>query len=529
MTSEVIRTAGQRTLGRALASTTVRRGSATALEHDGRALSFSELNSESNRLANALSGLGMERGDRICALSENRLEYALVFYAAAKLGIAVSPLNWRLSAAELGPVIAGVAPRLAFVSARHRSLFAAATGSPPEVKVVALDGRQDRGEIGFDDLVSSGNPADPGAQVEAEDILIITHTSGTTGFPKGAAISHRALLARAMGFAADQGWEDKETFIAWSPLFHTGGVDGLLASGVIGSKCTIIDGMQPDRIAGTVVRERVNWLFLPPGGIGQVVDALRRTGRPRGVRLVGSMADLVPPEAIAETTELFGAPYFNSFGSTEAGCYPCATSFVPVGVAPHSLAKRQSAFCDVLLVDEQGHEVPRGEPGEMLVQGPMLFSGYLAGGYAIENDFAGGWFHTGDVMMRNPDGTLDFVERKKYMIKSGGENIYPAEIERLLVRHPGVAEAAVVKKADARWGEVPVACVAVNEPQVDEAGLRAYLDALLARYKMPREFVFLPAGDFHRNITGKIIRSELEALVSGTGARPATRSGGEPG
>ena len=528
MTKQPILTAGQRTLGRALASTAARRGPATAVEHDGRAYSFSELNSTSNRLANALSGLGLERGDRICALSENRLEYALVFYAAAKLGVAVSPLNWRLSAAELGAVIAGVAPRLALVSTRHRQLFAAATGSPAELTVVALDGQQDRGDIAFDDLIASGAPADPGAQVDAEDVLIITHTSGTTGFPKGAAISHRALIARAMGFAADQGWEERETFIAWSPLFHTGGVDGLLASGVIGSKCTVIDGMQPERIAETVLREHINWLFLPPGGIGQVIDVLRSVGRPRGVRLVGSMADLVPPDTIAETTELFGAPYFNSFGSTEGGCYPCATAFVPIGVVPRSLSKRQSAFCDVLLVDEEGDAVPNGEPGEMLLQGPMLFSGYLASGYAIENDFDGGWFHTGDVMVRNPDGTLDFVERKKYMIKSGGENIYPAEIERLLLRHPGVVEVAVVKKADARWGEVPVACVAVGDPQVDEAGLRAYLDRKLARYKIPKEFAFLPAGDFHRNITGKIIRSDLEALVAGPAPRQPASAGGDP-
>ena len=190
---------------------------------------------------------------------------------------------------------------------------------------------------------------------------------------------------------------------------------------------------------------------------------------------------------------------------------------MPVGVVPGSLSKRQSAFCDVLLVDEEDQEVPSGEPGEMLLRGPMLFSGYLASGYAAEADFAGGWFHTGDVMVRNEDGTLDFVERKKYMIKSGGENIYPAEIERLLVCHPAIVEAAVVRKADARWGEVPVACVAVSDPGGRRGELRAYLDGKLARYKIPKEFVFLRTGDFHRNITGKIIRSELEAMVARPG------------
>ena len=511
MPAEQILRAGQRTVGQALASTAARRGQSVALEHDGRRWTFAEVSAISNRLANALAGLGLRRGHRICVLAENRAEYAFILYAAARVGLAVCPLNWRLPAAELGPVIAGVGPRLAFVSARHRALFtAAASGDLP---VIALDGRQDAADLEFAGLLAGGSDADPAAAVDAEDLLVITHTSGTTGFPKGAALSHRGLIARALGFAADQGWRPEETFIAWSPIFHTGGVDGLLVSGVIGGKCTIIDGMQPDRIAATVVAEPVNWLFLPPGGIGQVTEGLRRAGRPRGVRLVGSMADLVPPALIAETTTIFGAPYFNSFGSTEAGIYPCASSFVPPGVVPASLSKRQSAFCDVVLIDEGEHEVPAGQPGEMLLRCPMLFSGYVASGYAPESDFTGGWFRTGDVMVRNDDGTLDFVERRKYMIKSGGENIYPAEVERLLAAHPAVAEVAVVRKADSRWGEVPVACVAVSDPAVGEVELRGFLDGRLARYKMPRQFRFLQASDFHRNVTGKIIRSELEELV----------------
>jgi acyl-CoA synthetase (AMP-forming)/AMP-acid ligase II len=511
MPPEPILRAGQRTVGQALASAAARRGQAVALEHDGRRWTFAELNAISNKLANALVGLGLRRGDRICILAENRAEYAFILYAAAKRGLTVCPLNWRLSAAELGPVIAGVGPRLAFVSTRHRPLFAAAR--PGDLPVVALDERQDDADLEFAALLAGGSDADPAAPVDAEDIMVITHTSGTTGFPKGAALSHRGLIARALGFAADQGWRPGETFIAWSPIFHTGGIDGLLVSGVIGGKCTIIDGMQPERIADTVIAEPVNWLFLPPGGIAQVTEALRQAGRPRGVRLVGSMADLVPAGLIAETTAIFGAPFFNSFGSTEASIYPSASSFVPPGVVPVSLSKQQSAFCDVLLVDEDDHEVPAGQPGEMLLRCPMLFSGYLASSYAPESDFTGGWFRTGDVMVRNDDGTLDFIDRRKYMIKSGGENIYPAEIERLLAAHPGVVEVVVVRKPDSQWGEVPVACVAVRDPAVGEGELRAYLDGRLARYKMPRQFTFLQASDFHHNITGKIIRSELEDLV----------------
>jgi acyl-CoA synthetase (AMP-forming)/AMP-acid ligase II len=521
-TAPVILAAGGRTLGQALVSTTIRRPDVVALEHEGRTWTFRELNAVSNRLAHGLRALGLTRGDRVSILAENRPEYAFLFYAAAKLGVAVSPLNWRLPAAELGPVAAGVGPRLVFVSARYRPLLAQATEiiedtAAAGLRVVALDDPAEGDDLTFAGLVAAGSDAEPDAHVEPEDILVITHTSGTTGFPKGAALSHRGLIARALGFAADHGWRDDETFVAWSPMYHTGGVDGLLVNGVIGGKSTIIDGMRPDEIAAVVVREPVNWLFLPPGGIEPVVAALRRAGPPRRVRLVGSMADLVAPETIADTTRAFDAPYFNSFGSTEAGIYPCGTSFVPVGVVPAALSKRQSAFCDVRLVDEDDVEVPDGTPGEMLLRCPMLFSGYLARGYVPEADFTGGWFHSGDVLVRNGDGTLDFVERKKYLIKSGGENIYPAEIERLLARHPAVVEAAVVRKPDGRWGEVPVACVAVSDPGVGEGELRGYLDGKLARYKMPKEFAFLAASDFHRNLTGKIVRADLETLVAGPG------------
>jgi acyl-CoA synthetase (AMP-forming)/AMP-acid ligase II len=509
--AEPVIRAGQRTVGEALASTAARRAGAVALEHGGRRWTFAELHAIAARLASALTGLGLRRGERICVLAENRAEYAFILYAAARTGLAVCPLNWRLPAAELGPVMAGVGPRLTFVSARYRALLAGA--GPGDARIVALDDREDDADLEFGALLAGGSATAPAVPVDAEDILVITHTSGTTGFPKGAMLSHRGVIARALGFAADQGWRPGETFIAWSPIFHTGGIDGLLVSGVIGGKCIIIDGMQPEQIARTVVAEPVNWLFLPPGGIGPVVDALAQAGRPRGVRLVGSMADLVPPELIARTTTVFGAPFFNSFGSTEASIYPCAMSVVPPGLMPVSLSKQQSAFCDVRLVDEDGHEVPAGTPGEMLLRCPMLFSGYLATGYAPEADFAGGWFRTGDVMVRNGDGTLDFVERLKYMIKSGGENIYPAEIERLLAGHPAVAEVAVVRRPDACWGEVPVACVAVTDAAVGEGELRAFLDGRLARYKMPREFTFLRAGDFRRNLTGKIIRSELEDRV----------------
>jgi acyl-CoA synthetase (AMP-forming)/AMP-acid ligase II len=233
----------------------------------------------------------------------------------------------------------------------------------------------------------------------------------------------------------------------------------------------------------------------------------------RGVKVCGVMADLVPPAEIAAITTLLRAPYANTFGATETGCPPCSSSLIPVAVAPTRLSKQQSPFCEIRLVDADDRDVPDGAPGELAMRGPTLFSGYWNQPEVNGHDFRGGWFHMGDVFVRNPDGTLDFVDRVKYLIKSGGENIYPAEIERVMLQDPRVAEVAVVRARDPRWGEVPVAFVARRDPSLDEAALAALCRAQLAGYKQPKGIYFIPFESFPRSASGKIQRHELESRI----------------
>ena len=167
------------------------------------------------------------------------------------------------------------------------------------------------------------------------------------------------------------------------------------------------------------------------------------------------MADLVPPHAIAEVTELLQAPYLNSFGSTETGLPPATRALIAPGEVPERLSKQQSAFCQIKLVDPSDQEVAPGEPGELAIRGATLFSGYWQADETNAHDFRGGWFHMGDVFRRNADGSLDFVDRAKYLIKSGGENVYPAEIERVLLSDTRITEAAVVRAADPEMGRSP--------------------------------------------------------------------------
>jgi fatty-acyl-CoA synthase len=222
------------------------------------------------------------------------------------------------------------------------------------------------------------------------------------------------------------------------------------------------------------------------------------------------MADLVPPAEIARVTRLLGAPYANTFGATETGCPPCSSNLIPIGVAPLELSKQQSPFCEVRLVDAEDSPVPDGTPGELTMRGPTLFSGYFRAAAANAEDFRGGWFHMGDVFVRNSDGSLDFVDRVKYLIKSGGENIYPAEIERVLLQESRVAEATVVRRRDARWGEVPVAFVARRDESLSAEELYRLCRGELARYKQPKDIRFIPLEQFPRSASGKVQRHELE-------------------
>jgi fatty-acyl-CoA synthase len=273
----------------------------------------------------------------------------------------------------------------------------------------------------------------------------------------------------------------------------------------------VVDGFDGERIASIIETEAIGWLLLMPGMVGRFADLLQtRATRPREIKLCGVMADLVPPPDIARITRLLGAPYANTFGATETGNPPASAGTVPIGVAPTRLAKQPSRFCEIRLVDEEGRDVALGKPGELWMRGPTLFSGYWNAPDANVEAFAGGWFHMGDVFVRNPDGTLDFVDRRKYLIKSGGENIYPAEIERVLLADPRIAEAAVVRRRDERWGEVPVAFIARSDAALSAEHVLELCKQHLAGYKKPRDVVFIDYDQFPRSASGKVLRHELE-------------------
>jgi fatty-acyl-CoA synthase len=469
-------------------------------------LRYGELAARVRRLAGALASQGVTRGQRIALLSENRSEYLETFLAAAQLGAVVACQNWRLTASELCHCIQLVTPRVVLCSPRHAARLAEvrAKRGLGDAHVVELGSEYERW-LG-DAIPREGEPA-----AQPEDPLLILYTSGTTGLPKGAVLSHRAEIVRNLVVRAEFGVAPADAFAAWSPLYHMGAAECSLGALMTGGKVITLDGYDAAALADVVSGEELGWLLLMPGMVSGFADELeRRQIRPRGVKLCGVMADLVPPAEIARITRLLGAPYANTFGATETGCPPCSSNRIPVGVVPERLSKERSPFCEIRLVDADDRDVAPGTPGELCIRGPTLFSGYYAADEINRHEFRGGWFHLGDVFVQNPDGTLDFVDRVKYLVKSGGENIYPAEIERVILRDERVLDVAVVRRADARWGEVPVAFVARGSDELSADDLYRRCRQELAGYKQPKDIFFIEPNEFPRSASGKIQRHELE-------------------
>lgn len=467
-------------------------------------LSYSGFLRGALEIAAELARRGVGANSRVALLGANSAFHLLLLAACSRLGAAVAFLNWRLEDTELSECLERVQPSVLFASpsegARARRL------APPE-KVAASNAWAYPGAAD----ARTRLPAEPS---DAELPLMIVFTGASTGKAKAALISQRALFARAASACADFGISGDDTFLAWSPFFHVGATDQAVATLLLGGKVIVQDGFDAEAIAGCIASERLGRLVVVPGMIGRLIETLRaRRPVPRGIKSLGAMADLIPAGQIAELTTLLSTPFTNSFGSTETGLSCASAATIPVGTAPARLPKKASSFCTLRLVDADGSDVPAGLPGELTVRGPTLFSGYLGDAEATARAFRGGWYHTADLCTQNPDGTIEFVDRLCYLIKCGGENVYPAEIERILLSDPRIAEAVVVRRRDAEWGEVPVVFVSLRGPGTGELAVAEILRERIARYKQPRSVFVVPEDRFPRGVNGKVLRREVESWL----------------
>jgi acyl-CoA synthetase (AMP-forming)/AMP-acid ligase II len=475
-------------------------------------LTYRELGDRARQLAVALHGLGIGPGDRVAVLSETRPEYVETYAALARLGATAVALNIRMHPAELADCVQRSGPIALLVSgglaAAADAMSAAPGGTPTLRERICYD--EAAGHRSYADLVDGATGEPPAVEVAAGDVHNVLFTSGTTGRPKGAMISQGAAAVRALRVAQWFRLGPDDGFVGWLPLFHCGGDEPLYATMLTGGTYATFARADVATMFRVIERDRLTWTLLLPGVLTAYLDHPDRTRHDlSSMRFAIGYANMMP-RTIERLTAACDMDFSDAFGQTETS-FLLANGWSGPGEAPN-LRKHPTPLLEVRLVDAEGAEVPDGTPGECVVRGPGVMSGYLGDPEATAAVFAGGWLHTGDLLRREQDGTLTFVDRTKYLIKTGGENVYPAEVELVLADHPAVRESCVFGVPDQRWGETVVAVV-VRAPGATctAEDLVTWCRSRLAGYKCPRYVRFVADAELPRSATGKIQRHELAA------------------
>lgn len=484
---------------------------APAIVCGGRSVTWAELDRRTDAIAAGLAERGISPGDRLGILGQNSVEWCELVVAGFKLGAAVVPLNIRLAPEELRYVIVHAGCSAVAVDAELAPRYDTIAGDLGSCLRLRLEGTDGEGPT-VDDLAatSAGLPA---AEIDEAAAAVIAYTSGTTGRPKGATLSQRNLLALIRLLGAAEGWTAATRTLLCVPLAFTGGiVNNFIATYGAGGTLVLERTFEPARALQLLTDERITAMIGVPvmwQGIADV-DGFDTADLSRLTTAITGGAPV--PEALLRTFQRKGVLIRQAYGLTEA---TALVAMLPpaLATAKPKAAGRPVLHTELRIVDEDGTELPAGETGEILVRGPQVMAGYWGDDDATAAALAGGWLHTGDLGRLDEDGLLEIVDRKNDLIISGGLNVYPAEIERVLHEFPGMIEAAVVGVPDARWGEAAAAIVRGAEP-IDGDAIVAHCRGLLADYKIPRRVVVV-TEPLPRSMSGKVLRRELRAKYQG--------------
>jgi fatty-acyl-CoA synthase len=480
---------------------------APALRFAGSGRSYAELDERITRLAAALADRGVRHGDRVAVLTFNGLEAVETFLAAARLGAIAVPVNFRLVADEVGYALSDSGAVALVVDPALAGTAATARAAAPGLRTVLAVGPE------YEEALAAASPAPVEHPVAEDDPAFLMYTSGTTGKPKGAVLSHRNLLLHTVSQMTHLGvGPDDRVGLSGAPLFHIAAVSGMLPPLLVGGTFVITRSGAFDPVATVeeLARERVsNAFFVPamwqaicavPGIADRDLSALRRISwgaAPASTTLLRTMMATFPQAEVV-----------TAFGQTE--CSP-VTCFLRGEDSVRKIGSIGTPMLnvEVRVVDDAMRDVAQGGVGEIVYRSPMLMSEYWGKPEATAEAFAGGWFHSGDLVRQDDEGYLYVVDRKKDMIITGGENVYCAEVEDVLAGHPGVAEVALIGVPDSRYGEAPLAVVAPRDPAAPPtpAELTAWCRERLAHYKCPREWSIVTA--LPRNPSGKVLKTQL--------------------
>jgi long-chain acyl-CoA synthetase len=505
-----------RALGDIARAHAVERPDKTAFQFEGRVTTYAEFDRHANQAANGLLRAGLRPGDRIAYLGKNSDHYFELLFGAAKAGVVMTPINWRLAGPEVAYILKDSAARGVFVGAEFLDLGERLMAAAGFELAVAMEGAQGpwRDYQAWRDAQSDVDPLIP---VAWEDIAIQLYTSGTTGHPKGALLANRALLELRRVHAASEitwnKWSPDDVSLVAMPVAHIGGSGWGIMTLYNGAKGVVAREFDPHRVLDFIAQDRISKMFMVPAAMQIVVRHPKAKETDFScLKYILYGASPIPLELLKECMAVFGCGFVQMYGMTETA--GTIVALPPEDHDPNGSPRMRSAGkalpgVEIAVLDEQGRRLAPGQIGEIATRSAANMSGYWnlpeASARTIDAD---GWLRTGDAGYLDEDGYVFIHDRVKDMIISGGENVYPAEVENAIYGCPGVAEVAVIGVPDAKWGEAVKAVVApVDGANLTEADVMRWARERIAGFKAPKSVDFIAA--LPRNASGKILRREL--------------------
>ena len=497
-------------------------GDAGAFTFGDETMNFAELDAGSNRAAQALLTEGVSKGDRVAYLGKNHHLYFEAFMGAAKVGAVMTPVNWRLAPPEVAYILDNCEAEVVFIGEGFEEMLAKVRGDCPRVKtVIGIDVTSD-GIADYRSWRDAHDANDPGIAIGEDDAFLQLYTSGTTGRPKGAVMTHRGILSsRLTGDGSDETmreWQEpieNDVSLLAMPCFHISGTGNGLANMVSGTNSIVLTEYDPTQALDLIEKYPISKLFLVPAAIQILLNHPRASEVDfSSLRYITYGASPIPLELMKEAMERLGCGFVQMYGMTETS--GTITALDPSDHVPEGSERMRSVGTalqgvELKVIDEDGNSLPPGTIGEIATRSAKNMAGYWrmdeATAETIDTD---GWLRTGDAGYLDEDGYLFIRDRVKDMIISGGENIYPAEVENALYAHPQVADVAVIGVPDQKWGEAVKACVVLKDGvDLSEADIITHAREHIAGYKCPKSVDFI--GELPRNPSGKILRRELRA------------------
>ncbi len=488
-------------------------GEAPALIDSSVTLSYAELDRRSSQVAQRLIAMGVGPGDRVAILAKNGAFFYELLFGCAKARAALTPLNFRLAAPELAYILHDSRAKALFVGAEFHDLAAAALSETPHrPHMFALEAARPGWED-YQTWRAAGPSEDPRLDESPKDDLIQLYTSGTTGHPKGVRLTSEGytcftkIAQSVKGFNYQRG----EAVLNAMPLFHVAGVNIGLSGLMQGCRVIVLRDLVPATILHLIEQPQINHAFFVPAVILMLLQAPEiESVDLSSLKSLSYGASPISEELLKAAQARFGCDFLQFYGMTET---TGAATYLPPEAHDPALGKLRSCGIpwpgiEIKIVDSQGAEAPPGEVGEIVIRGPILMAGYWNRPEDTAQTIRNGWLHTGDAAYKDSDGYIFIHDRVKDMIVSGGENIYPAEVENAIFGHPLVADVAVIGVPDERWGEAVKACVLLKPGAAADAGsILDWARARIAGYKVPKSIDFVDA--IPRNASGKILRREL--------------------